>query len=79
MLTPKPTPSPKLAVIKNIKLCIYCVSGLDLLVSVYRDLVELPVDQAKYKSWASKSLPENLRPAAHILSDFDRGRERKRE
>ena len=26
------------------------------------------MDQAKYKSWSNKSLPENLRPAAHILS-----------
>ena len=55
------------------------LSGLDLLVSVYRDLVELPMDQSKYRSWASKSLPENLRPAAHILSDLDRGGNRKRE
>jgi hypothetical protein len=38
--------------------------GLEPLVSVYRDLVELPVDQAKYRAWASKTLPANHRAAA---------------
>ncbi|XP_064406561.1 uncharacterized protein LOC135351490 isoform X2 [Halichondria panicea] len=38
--------------------------GLKPLAGVYRDLVELPVEYSKYKSWASKPLPTNTKSSA---------------